>query len=808
MDLLDRSNGKSSFCRAAWTKQLNGEEEAPENRIIHSRCLQLDVPYRLERVGIRLGEGYFKCGGNPEYDWITTFRVLVLTAEQQWKELLRAENIACPSDNEPIQYYALGNEAYQEVIIEIRRSGVDGWWPSWNIAMNGLILEGQIETQDSVSLEPQSIPQNILLVTASDLTGLPNGVKADVSKTEVRYRTKYFEVGFSLYRTGFTYIALNENGEGQTDKNLLQYPILDKWTSSFQKYLAQGMHVHPLESRELIGYQGNGAVGSVRINGNKILYEIGIPSLQQTYRLGWTVEENRLFFEAEREGAMAVRTWDSSVWSMALDSKVIPTTVIGDVTRKGETGTVNFPLYFHAPKYGTFHVSVLEGEGIWKFDSINAIRTNVHEIKLGEIPQPEGDYLLLPGKHQLKLELKIQHAGLLPAAADTPETVIQAVNSFLMTGLTYRADTNTLSNNGNSMHGPICLDYWSSLTVAINRLKPEWKADELLRDSLERWLTDAPGYAAGRSYHHDQYFEDEYLMSGTSALIGLAEYLQVFATDAWAAKYSDQIMAKLTQMKNRDLDGDGLIESDKRVGVSGQYQWSTNWYDVISFGWKDAWVNAQLYSALQLLDECLPRLRLPHLASGLSEWAKLLKQSYDTNFFNEDTGWYAGWRCKENKLHDYAFLFVNGTAVNSGLLDDRPELAYSIIEKLCKEMQKVGFTEYRFGLPGNLWNIPNADLPQIMHNKPFGTYENGGATLSQARHFVNAMIKVGLHKEADDMLIGFCNGLVSGTAFGGCGSGVDWRMWDGSPCGYEGLLTDQFGVLIPCLERYFMAKRQ
>jgi len=44
--------------------------------------------------------------------------------------------------------------------------------------------------------------------------------------------------------------------------------------------------------------------------------------------------------------------------------------------------------------------------------------------------------------------------------------------------------------------------------------------------------------------------------------------------------------------------------------------------------------------------------------------------------------------------------------------------------------------------------------------------------------------------------------LADGSAFGGCSSGVDWRMWDGTRCGYEGLLTDQFGVLVPALARW------
>ena len=61
----------------------------------------------------------------------------------------------------------------------------------------------------------------------------------------------------------------------------------------------------------------------------------------------------------------------------------------------------------------------------------------------------------------------------------------------------------------------------------------------------------------------------------------------------------------IARMRARDLDGDGLIESPYRLGMSGQYHWSTNWFDVISFGWKDAFTNALLYRALVLLSDVL-----------------------------------------------------------------------------------------------------------------------------------------------------------------------------------------------------------
>jgi hypothetical protein len=44
--------------------------------------------------------------------------------------------------------------------------------------------------------------------------------------------------------------------------------------------------------------------------------------------------------------------------------------------------------------------------------------------------------------------------------------------------------------------------------------------------------------------------------------------------------------------------------------------------------------------------------------------------------------------------------------------------------------------------------------------------------------------------------------MLSGTALGGVDSGGDWRRWDGSPSGYEGILSDQFGVLIPAIREF------
>jgi hypothetical protein len=93
-------------------------------------------------------------------------------------------------------------------------------------------------------------------------------------------------------------------------------------------------------------------------------------------------------------------------------------------------------------------------------------------------------------------------------------------------------------------------------------------------------------------------------------------------------------------------------------------------------------------------------------------------------------------------------------------------------------------------------------MTEIMQGFSMGYYANGGLTHSQSRHFVGALYQIGMTKEADGMLRQLCETLGNGTAFGGSKSGVDWRFWDGWPCGYEGLLTDQFGILAVAMKRY------
>lgn len=778
-------NRISPICRAMWTDRISGEDEAPERRIIHSRIVQSHGEAQLNRLLLRKAQGYHKCGSHIEMDWVRAFRVMLWDGDT-WAVHRCESEIPEPGPDE-LQQFDLGGVKALAALVEVRQCGIDRWWPSWNLAAGALALEG-------VPLAaPSPRRENRLQLAEFDLSPTPSGVVSARGDGEVRYRTRFLQAGFVLGRAGFSHLALDDEGRERTGRNVLR---------SNPGVFLQGPRFHPVGSAPVIApLVCNNVEGTTRVHGNTVTYDFTLVGTGQHVQLRFTVLEDRILLVAEQKVERPMHVWESNIWTVACHSEVSPAHVIGRIVRQGEAGLMTLPAYFHVPGQGSLAIHRVRGSALLRSDSFRPLKYTTLELKLGDEPQREGDYFLPAGTHRLEAALEVKQLSR-TLNDDAPETVKQAVRRCALTSMSYRADTATLGNNGNSIHCPISMDNWSALAIRIGQILPGVSALDLLRDSLERWLDEGPGYASGKMLRDGaiHYAEDEYLMTGTAALLGLAEFLAHEKNGAWLDHHAPAIRQMIARMRARDLDGDGLVESPYRLGISGQYQWSTNWFDVISFGWKDAFANALLYRALVLLSEVLLPSAHSELAEGLQGWAERLRRSYHPAFYNYHTGWLAGWRCKQGKLHDYAFLAVNGAAYNSGVIDDGQ--GKEMIRRLYDECVRVGLPDSRLGLPGNLWPIPDEDMVEIMHGQSMGYYINGGLTHSQSRHFVGALYKAGLQEQADEMLLGLCESLADGTAFGGCNSGIDWRYWDGSPCGYEGLLTDQFGILAVAMDRY------
>ncbi|MCH6256865.1 hypothetical protein MLD52_09925 [Puniceicoccaceae bacterium K14] len=775
-----------SQCRSIWTEPYPSEHDAPELRIIHTRAFTPTGKAIVNKIGIRNAQGYHKCGSHQEDDWVVDLRILTLdTPDSNWRELQYLRDLE-PQLPDAITWIELGTLTTYGLILEIRRCGIDGWWTPWNLAKNAFIVEGKLCEPTAGRNESLIKCENI------EIASLPSGLRAKQTDGQVRFRSAFLEIGFYLSRTGFSYLGIDQQGNGNTTTNLLQVG-----PGSFH----QGTMFSPLGD----GPVADSAVryrftGTISVNSNVVAYKLSNKRHGLAYHLEWTVLPEKLVFKVNYSSDRRNRAWHSAAWRMSFHAPSAASQIIALVQSKGQTGSFQNPAILHAPSHGSFAIQA-EGDARARLEVFRPRDRIELELKVGEVPANEGDWILPPGDHQARWTFQLNRPNF-PLQDQTPSIVKSAITQAGYTGLNFRPDTATLSNNGASIHCPISMDTWASQCLRMGELLPGLKSCDLLRLSLERWLDGGPGYAAGNlrqggSLHSG---EDEYLMTGTSALLGLAEFMLKAATKNWIEENAKAIHIKLTEMKQRDLDDDGLIESDYRTGVSRSCQWSTCWYDVISYGWKDAFSNAILYDALGTLSLAIPGTSLGKRSTEIESWRSKIRASYFSTFYNVKTGWFSGWMCKEGEQHDHAFLAVNGAAIAAGLV--KRQVGHSILKRLLDETVKVGMPSARLGLPGNLWPIPNKDLSDIIQKYPFGYYQNGGRTHAQARHFLRGLYAVGLDTQANIILNELSEGLAEAAVFGGCKSGLDWRYWDDRPCGYEGLLTDQFGVIGLILERY------
>jgi len=353
---------------------------------------------------------------------------------------------------------------------------------------------------------------------------------------------------------------------------------------------------------------------------------------------------------------------------------------------------------------------------------------------------------------------------------------------------------------------------YSSMAPRTPPLAPGLTALDMVRQTLDRYLGGMKGYGM-EGYGGDTRFDfsDTY----PSLLIAACEYVRGSNDHAWLEKNYGGLKDWTTRMLAMDVNGDGLLE----YPMNGNYgSWPekvsvrpANWWDTIGFGYQDAYSNALAYHALENMAEIARQANQPDDAQMFSARAEKLRTVYFPTFYDPKTGVLAGWKSADGNLHDYYFTFVNSVAIAYDLVPrDKANL---IMDRLLAKMKEVGYTHFEYGLPGNLVPIRRGDY--VDHDKRFGgpdkedgsdgfqIYENGGATACWAYFTLAALYQLGRHKEADAMLFPMLAGFEKGgfQGFGPNGMTYDWKAWDGTPHGYEGLLVDGYQALLAVLLR-------
>ena len=157
----------------------------------------------------------------------------------------------------------------------------------------------------------------------------------------------------------------------------------------------------------------------------------------------------------------------------------------------------------------------------------------------------------------------------------------------------------------------------------------------------------------------------------------------------------------------------------------------------------------------------------------------------------------AGWVSKNGKMHDYGFTFAVSMGINEGLIPK--DKGAEMIKILLDKMEKEGYRDLRFGIPGNVMPVAQEDTIYWPCMSDWGQYENGGLNGMNGYHFLTSMYNVGMREEADKILFAILNTYEkdmthSGLMPGYCRS-VDWRTKDGVACGYNYLADNYYFLL-------------
>ncbi|MCD6202687.1 MAG: hypothetical protein J7K46_12860, partial [Bacteroidales bacterium] len=362
----------------------------------------------------------------------------------------------------------------------------------------------------------------------------------------------------------------------------------------------------------------------------------------------------------------------------------------------------------------------------------------------------------------------------------------------------------SLANNSASDTCAFTLFLYAEMARRTPQLVKGLTAMDLVRNTLDRYLNGMFGYGqVGCGHWHSDYNSSD---SAPSLIISACYYILETKDYNWAGKNYEGIRQWAVKMIKTDKNNDGIIE----YGYSGNanswdsYKRPANWWDTIGFGHDDAYSNALAYHAATQLAKVAAVLNKKRDSTYFASFAEKLRGNYYKNFYNPASRLLAGWRSKDGKLHDYYFIFVNSVAICYGLLDE--DQGKAIMNRLLKKMKKVGYTNFKLGLPGNLIPIRKDDYTDF--NRRFGynnfqVYENGGATGCFAYFTIKALYLLNMRKEADMILYPMLQSFKNGDFQGNCpGSKMtkDWKTWNGECWGYEGFLVDNYLALLAVLD--------
>jgi len=465
-----------------------------------------------------------------------------------------------------------------------------------------------------------------------------------------------------------------------------------------------------------------------------------------------------------------------------------------------EDGSVKLPAVLHIPGQGTMRVT--------------SSSANQKPLRLGYGGSRKSVAITFPAasKENRWIQFKLEVVNIYPKrAAVESDASFDGFRRCWLNILQLSSKHRVLANHAGSDVCGFCYHEYGEIAMLTDFMADGVSGCQLLRDSLNRILAGKKTY--GMPDYGGGAFTQPSLDTWPSLLTAAHQYYLGSKDSKWVRANIDKLLEWGYDSLKRDTNGNGLIEYHQS-GNRGECKIRpANWWDCINFGHEDAYSNAIAYRGFRGLSQLADVAGKQKEARVFARAARKLKGSYYKTLYNPKTGMLAGWKSRDGELHDYAFVFIQGMAITFGLVDDKDK-ANNLLDATFKKMKEVGFDRFDLGLPGNLINVPDSpeEKDEYFHMgfarfggaNAFQVYENGGASGNHVYYTIAALYKLGRKKEADRILFPILNSFnecgFQGTSSNGDMTN-DWRAWDGTPWGYEGLLVDNYLVVKAVLVR-------
>jgi hypothetical protein len=241
---------------------------------------------------------------------------------------------------------------------------------------------------------------------------------------------------------------------------------------------------------------------------------------------------------------------------------------------------------------------------------------------------------------------------------------------------------------------------------------------------LSRWHDVDGDQMPGTFNYKTGYYEATWgytVDSQTGYVINTAEQFDLCGDVDWLRSHKASCEKALDWLIKRDSNNNGLFEMINRQ-ISEQK--ASDWLDIVWAGFENAFVNAQMYEALNLWANCERVLGDGGKSGYYASIASKLKASFNKpvhegGFWYPEKKQYIYWRDSDGSVHgDNLVTPVNFAAIAFGLCDDKERIAL-----ILDEIEKRTSGENLFHWPLCFDSFKRDEVHD--GNWPFPRYENG-----------------------------------------------------------------------------------